>query len=89
MNKRELTTAMKETMGFDTLAEAEKCIDAFTKTIEAEVKKGTKINLIGFGKFEKVSKAARTARNPKTGEEIQVPAKEVAKFTASKALLGE
>ena len=89
MNKREFVTAMKEHMNFDTLAEAEKSIDAFIKTMKAEIKKGNKVDLIGFGKFEKVAKAARKGRNPKTGEELQIPAKEVAKFTASKTLIGD
>ena len=89
MNKREFVTAMKEHMNFDTLAEAEKSIDAFIKTMKAEIKKGNKVDLIGFGKFEKVAKAARKGRSPKTGEELQIPAKEVAKFTASKTLLGD
>lgn len=89
MNKREFITAMKETMGLDTLAEAERSTDAFIKTMKAEIKKGTKIDLVGFGKFEKVTKKARKGRNPKTGEEINIPEKVAAKFTASKVLLGE
>ena len=48
MNKREFVTAMKEHMNFDTLAEAEKSIDAFIKTMKAEIKKGNKVDLINW-----------------------------------------
>ena len=86
MNKREFVTAMKEHMNFDTLAEAEKSIDAFIKTMKAEIKKGNKVDLIGFGKFEKVAKAARKGRNPQTKEEIKIPASKAPVFKAGKAL---
>jgi DNA-binding protein HU-beta len=60
-------------------------IDALIETITATLIKGENVQLIGFGSFGAGTRAARTGRNPKTGEAIQIPAAKTVKFTTSKA----
>jgi DNA-binding protein HU-beta len=64
--------------------EAENIFNAMQKTISETLKSGDKISLKGFGVFKKLEKASRTGRNPKTGENITIPAKAVAKFSFSR-----
>lgn len=59
---------------------------AFLATIEEVLEKGDEISFLGFGKFEVTERAARTCRNPQTGEEMKVEAKKAVKFKAGKAL---
>jgi nucleoid DNA-binding protein len=75
MNKQELVTAM-----------ASKALNAFVETTKDTLGKKESIQLVGFGTFSVSSRAARTGRNPQTGKEIQIAAKNVAKFKAGKAL---
>jgi DNA-binding protein HU-beta len=56
-------------------------------TIQEQLKKGEKVTLIGFGTFSVVKRKARTAKNPRTGKAVKVPAKKVAKFKAGSKLL--
>jgi len=85
MNKQELVAAMAAKAGL-TKVDAEKALSAFIETTkETLAKKGT-IQLIGFGTFSISKRAARTGRNPQTGKEIKIKAKNVAKFKAGKAL---
>jgi DNA-binding protein HU-beta len=66
--------------------EAAKAVDAVFDTILEALKNGDKVQLIGFGNFEVRERAARTGRNPQTGEEIQIAAGKVPAFKAGKAL---
>ena len=85
MNKQELVTAIAEKAGI-TKADAEKAINAFVETTKETLAKKESIQLIGFGTFSVSERSARTGRNPQTGKEIQIVAKNVAKFKAGKAL---
>ncbi len=85
MNKTELIEAIaKETKL--TKKDAGAALDAFTKAVTVALKKGDKVQLIGFGTFETAKRAARTGRNPQSGKEIKIPASRSAKFKAGKAL---
>ena len=66
--------------------DAEKALKAFTEVVEEELKKGEKIQLVGFGTFEVSERAAREGRNPQTGETMQIAASKSPKFKAGKAL---
>ena len=67
-------------------AKMERAIDAVIESIIDAMKKGDKVNISGFGIFTAKHKEARTARNPKTGASVQVPAKTAAKFRPAKNL---
>ena len=75
MNKAELVAAV-----------AEKAVNAAFDTISAELAAGGKVQLVGFGSFETKTRDARVGRNPRTKEEIQIPASRVPAFKAGKAL---
>ena len=66
--------------------DAEAAVKAFTEVVAEELKKGEKIQLVGFGTFETAKRAARTGKNPQTGAAIKIPAATVPKFKAGKAL---
>ena len=66
--------------------DAEAALKAFTDVVAEELKKGEKIQLVGFGTFEVSERAARTGRNPQTGAEMEIPASKAPKFKAGKAL---
>ena len=66
--------------------DAEKALKAFTDVVAEELKKGEKIQLVGFGTFEVSERAAREGRNPQTGEAMQIAASKSPKFKAGKAL---
>ena len=85
MNKQELVSAIAEKSGI-TKADAEKALNAFVETTKETLAKKESIQLIGFGTFSVSERSARTGRNPQTGKEIQIAAKNVAKFKAGKAL---
>lgn len=85
MNKAELVAAMAEKSDLSK-KDAEKALKAFTDVIAEELKKGEKIQLVGFGTFEVSERAARTGRNPQTGKEMNIPASKAPKFKAGKAL---
>ncbi len=85
MNKTELIEAIaKETKL--SKKDTEATVKAFTDVIAKELKKGGKVQLIGFGTFEVAKRAARTGRNPQTGKEIKIAASKTPKFKASAAL---
>ena len=85
MNKTELIEAIaKETKL--SKKDTEATVKAFTDVIAKELKKGGKVQLIGFGTFEVAKRAARTGRNPHTGKEIKIAASKTPKFKASAAL---
>ena len=85
MNKNELVTSMAEKTGMKK-TEVEKVLKAFTDTVAEELKKGEKIQLVGFGTFEVSERSAREGRNPRTGETMTIAATKAPKFKAGKAL---
>jgi DNA-binding protein HU-beta len=84
VNKQELTDAVAERAGISKTAAAQ-TIDAVIDTVSKAVASGDSVQLIGFGTFGVGSRAARSGRNPKTGEVLQIPAAKTVKFTAGKA----
>ncbi|MFN3739692.1 MAG: HU family DNA-binding protein [Thermodesulfovibrionales bacterium] len=66
-------------------AQASRALDATLDAIKGALKKGQKVTLVGFGTFAVSRRKARKGRNPKTGEEIKIPAMKVPRFTAGKA----
>ena len=85
MNKTELVAAMAEKTELSK-KDAEKALKAFTDVVAEELKKGEKVQLVGFGTFEVSERAARVGRNPQTKQEIKIPASKAPKFKAGKAL---
>ena len=85
MNKTELVAAMAEQAGVSK-KDAEKTLKAFTDVVADELKKGGKIQLVGFGTFEVSQRAAREGRNPQTGKTMKIAASKAPKFKAGKAL---
>ena len=85
MNKTELIAAIAEKTELSR-KDAEKALKAFTEVVEEELKKGEKIQLVGFGTFEVSERAAREGRNPATGESMVIKASKAPKFKAGKAL---
>ena len=85
MNKTELVAAIAEKTDLSK-KDAEAAVKAFTDVVAEELKKGEKIQLVGFGTFEVSERAARTGRNPQTGEEMQISASKAPRFKAGKAL---
>ena len=85
MNKVELVASMAEKAEL-TKVDAEKALKAFIDVVTEEMKKGGKVQLVGFGTFETVQRAEREGRNPATGEAMTIKASVVPKFKAGKAL---
>ena len=85
MNKADLVDAMRDATGM-TRADAERAIEAFIGAVTGALKKGEQVSIAGLGIFEAKMRAARTGRNPRTGETIQIAAMRVPKFRAAKAL---
>ncbi len=85
MNKTELVAAIAEKSGI-TKKDAEKALSAFVETVSDELKKGGKVQLIGFGTFEVRARAARTGINPQTKQTIKIAASKNPVFKAGAAL---
>jgi DNA-binding protein HU-beta len=85
MNKQELSSAVAEASGL-TKADAGKAVDAAFDAITQALKKGGEVRLVGFGTFSVAKRKASTGRNPRTGEEMKIPASNQPKFKAGKAL---
>jgi DNA-binding protein HU-beta len=85
MNKAELVAAMAEASGLSK-KDAEKALKAFTDVVSDELKKGEKVQLVGFGTFEVSERAERDGRNPQSGEPMKIPASKAPKFKAGKGL---
>ena len=85
MNRTELVAAIAEKTELSK-KDAEKALKAFTDVVAEELKKGEKIQLVGFGTFEVSERAAREGRNPQTGETMKIAASKSPKFKAGKAL---
>ncbi len=85
MNKSQLIEAVAA-KGEMKKKDAEAAVNAVIDTIAEAMKNGEKVQVVGFGTFEVKTRGARTGRNPKTGETIEVPASKHPAFSASKAL---
>lgn len=84
MNKQDVVEKVRE-LGL-TRDQAAKAVDTVLDTITESLKAGDGVQFTGFGRFVVVDKPERTARNPKTGESVKVPAKRVVKFRAGTGL---
>ena len=85
MNKAELVSAIAEKTELKKV-DAEKAVKAFVDVVTEELKKGGKVQLVGFGTFEVSKRAAREGRNPSTGKTMKIAASVAPKFKAGKAL---
>lgn len=85
MNKADLVGKIAEKAGL-TKKDAEKAINAFVASVQEALVKKDKVQLIGFGTFEVKERAARTGRNPQTGEAIKIAASKAPVFKVGKAL---
>lgn len=88
MNKTELIAAIAEKTELSK-KDSEKALKAFIDVVTEELKKGEKIQLVGFGTFEVIERAARDGRNPQSGAPMSIPASKAPKFKAGKALKDE
>ncbi len=84
MNKTELVAAIADEAAISK-KDAEKALKAFTDVVTAELKKGGKVQLVGFGTFEVTARAAREGRNPQTGKTMKIAASKAPKFKPGKA----
>lgn len=85
MNKAELVTAIAEKTELSK-KDSEKALKAFIDVVTEELKKGEKVQLVGFGTFETSQRAAREGRNPQTGKKMKIAASTAPRFKAGKAL---
>ena len=85
MNKAELIAAVAEKAALSK-KDAEAAVNAALEAITAALQEGDKVQLVGFGSFEVKKRAARTGRNPRTKEVVEIPASQVPVFKAGKAL---
>ena len=85
MNKTELTAEIAKKTGFSK-KDSEKALVALTETIAESLQKGERVQVVGFGSFEVRERPARVARNPRTGEQIDIAASKAPVFKAGKAL---
>ncbi len=84
MTKADLIDAIADGAGISKAAAA-KAIDSLISGVTKTLKKGNKVTLVGFGTFSVSKRKARKGRNPRTGEEIKIPASKIPKFSAGKA----
>lgn len=84
MNKQDVVEEVRE-LGL-TKDQATEVVNTVLDTITEALKAGENVQFTGFGQFVVIDKEARTARNPKTGETVEVPAKKVVKFRAGSGL---
>lgn len=85
MTKAELVAAIADGSGL-TKTQAAAALEAFTAAVTDSLKKGEDVRLVGFGAFKSVSRAAGTARNPRTGETVKRPASKTARFQVGEGL---
>ena len=84
MNKTELVAAIAQKAEISK-KDAEGVVAAFTEIVTKELKKGGKVQLVGFGTFEVTKRSARSGRNPQTGETMKIAASKAPKFKPGKA----
>lgn len=87
LNKKDFIDRLIETGAMSSKKEATKAVNAVVDEIKNIIIEGDELSIVGFGTFTSVEREARTCRNPQTGENIEVPAKTVAKFIASKTIV--
>lgn len=85
MNKQDIANAIHQKIG-GTKVQAEEVVDIFIDSIAGTLKKGVEVSIVGLGIFSTKTRAARQARNPRTGETISVPSMRVPKFRPAKGL---
>lgn len=85
MNKSELIEKVAQATDMNKAA-AQRAVEAVFEAIEGALRAGDSVNLVGFGTFSVSHRAARTGRNPRTNETIQIPAMKNPKFKAGKGL---
>ncbi|WP_434353810.1 HU family DNA-binding protein [Psychrobacter sp. HD31] len=85
MNKSELIDSIAEKSGLNK-TQAGDALNAFMETVGKTLEKGDSISLVGFGTFSVKERKARTGRNPRTGQELKIPASKVPSFKAGKGL---
>lgn len=85
MNRNELVSSMAEKSGLSKKGAAS-ALEAFVESVQDSLKAGDKIQLVGFGTFDVQNRAARTAKNPRTGEPVEIAASKAPVFKAGKAL---
>lgn len=85
MNKSDLVASIASKAELSK-KDAEKALNAIIESITGALKKGDKVQLVGFGTFETRQRAARKGKNPQTGAEVMIPAAKVPAFKAGKAL---
>ncbi len=85
MNKGELIEELSNKTGF-TKTDTQKFVNAYVEVIRKSLRKGNRVQLVGFGTFKVTNRQARTGRNPQTGNLIKIPAKKVPSFKAGKSL---
>jgi DNA-binding protein HU-beta len=85
MNKQNIAEKVHGVLG-TTKADAERAVECMIEAVVGELKKGGEVSVAGLGIFKTKMRAARTARNPRTGATVQVPTMRVPKFQAAKAL---
>ena len=88
MNKAELIEAIASSAKLSK-ADAKKALDGFIESTTKALKKGDRVALVGFGSFSVTKRAARKGRNPQTGKEITIKAKNVVRFKAGAELAGK
>jgi DNA-binding protein HU-beta len=86
MTKAELVEKIHTKAGLATKAKAEEALEAVVTSLREALAAGESVTFTGFGSFKVMERAARKGRNPRTGEEITIPATRVAKFTPGKVL---
>lgn len=79
MTKAELVASISDRTGL-TRTQAREALDAFTGVVTESLKRGEEVRLVGFGAFTPVARKAGTARNPKTGQQVQRPASNTCRF---------
>ena len=85
MNKADIINKVHESLG-GTRADAERAVETVVSSIVGSLKDGNEVSIAGLGIFSAKMRNARTGRNPRTGESIEIPAMRVPKFRAAKAL---
>ena len=85
MSKQQLVEMMASKAGL-TKADAARALDAFMESVTETLKKGDKVSLVGFGTFATSKREARTGRNPRTGETVNIAARTAATFKAGAKL---
>ena len=85
MTKTELVSVVAEKAGL-TKVDADRAVKALLETVTACLKEGESLSLVGFGTFSVSQRAARTGKNPRTGDKIAIPAANTPRFKAGKAL---